>query len=146
MRAKRLMHGSSPVVKEFARCWQQYKKTLARIDFTDMIAMALDAYPYAPGNPTIIFIDEAQDMTPLEWALVRKWGMHAERLIVGGDDDQCIYAFKGASASTFFEHEIPDSNKHILSQSYRVPQAVHTVADRWVQMLTKRQPKFITRV
>jgi DNA helicase-2/ATP-dependent DNA helicase PcrA len=141
MRAKRSEAWLSPLVKEFARCWQQYKVDTGSIDFTDMIAMALERVPYAPGNPTIIFIDEAQDMTPLEWALVRKWGMHAERLIVGGDDDQCIYAFKGASASTFFEHDVPESNKHILSQSYRVPQAVHKVAGKWVQMLTKRQTK-----
>lgn len=141
MRAKRLEVWLSPIVKDFARCWQQYKVDTDSIDFTDMIALALDRIPFAPGSPNIIFIDEAQDMTPLEWALVRKWGMHAETLVVGGDDDQCIYAFKGASASTFFEHDVPEKNKHILNQSYRVPQAVHAVAGRWVQMLTRRQPK-----
>lgn len=141
MRAKRSDLWLSPVVKEFARLWEQFKEATGSIDFTDMIALAIDRVIIAPGSPTVMFIDEAQDMTPLEWALVRKWGMHAEHLIVGGDDDQCIYGFKGASANTFFERDLPDSHRHVLSQSYRIPQTVHRVANRWVQMLTKRQPK-----
>ncbi len=141
IRAKKSTSWLSPVVKEFARAWENFKQSTNSIDFTDMIAIAYDRQPYAPGNPTVMFIDEAQDMTPLEWSLVRKWGRLAEHLIVSGDDDQCIYAFKGASASTFYDANVPDSQKHILNQSYRVPQVVHRKANEWVNMLSKRQPK-----
>lgn len=131
----------SPVVRQFALLWESFKKDTGSIDYTDMIGMALDRIPYAPGQPSIMFIDEAQDMTPLEWALVRQWARSVEHLIVSGDDDQCIYGFKGASAESFYNVNIPDSHKHILTQSYRVPQSVHKIANQWVKLLSKRQEK-----
>jgi DNA helicase II / ATP-dependent DNA helicase PcrA len=140
-RARRSDLWASATVKEFAARWEKFKADTNSIDYTDMIALALDKIPYAPGNPNVMFIDEAQDLTALEWALVRKWGKFTEHLIVAGDDDQCIYGFKGASAETFYGAKIPDSHKHILTQSYRVPQVVHKVANRWVQRLSNRQQK-----
>lgn len=131
----------SPVVHDFAKRWEDFKRETRSIDFTDMISLALKDVIYAPGQPTVMFVDEAQDMTKLEWSLVRKWGQHTQFLIVAGDDDQCIYAFKGASAETFFETDLPESHKHVLKQSHRVPQAVHERAMRWVAALSKRHEK-----
>ncbi len=147
MRARRSERWLSATVKDFAARWEKFKADTSSIDYTDMIALALDRVPYAPGNPNVMFIDEAQDLTALEWALVRKWGKFAEHLIVAGDDDQCIYGFKGADAAKFYDANLPDSHKYILTQSYRVPQRVHAVANRWVRLLSNRQEKeYLPRV
>ena len=61
--------------------------------------------------------------------LVRKWGDRAEYFIIAGDDDQTIYTFTGATPDAFLDPDIPDDHKIILKQSYRVPRAVHGLAD-----------------
>lgn len=130
-----------PLVRAFGEVWEAFKRDTHSIDFTDMIERAYNDVHFAPGNPLVMFVDEAQDMTKLEWALVRKWGKNALHFVVAGDDDQCIYAFKGASAETFFETDLPDERKHVLKQSHRVPVAVHEMANRWIASLDKRHPK-----
>jgi DNA helicase II / ATP-dependent DNA helicase PcrA len=130
-----------PLVRAFGEVWEDFKKQTGSIDFTDMIELAYENVYFAPGNPLVMFVDEAQDLTANEWRLVRKWGKQALHFIVAGDDDQCIYAFKGASPETFFEADLPEDRKHILKQSHRVPQIVHAMANRWIAALSKRQPK-----
>lgn len=128
-------------VRYFAEKWESWKAENEYIDFTDMIEMALNDIEEAPGEPLIGFIDEAQDLTPLELALVRKWGSHMEYLVMAGDDDQSIYAFKGATPDAFLDPPLPASQKRVLAQSYRIPLAVHTFAEDWVLRLSRREPK-----
>jgi superfamily I DNA/RNA helicase len=53
----------------------------------------------------------------------------------------CIYGFKGATPEAFLDKSIPDTHKRILSQSYRVPRAVHRLASRIAGNLSSREPK-----
>lgn len=128
-------------VRAFEARWTAFKVGNGAVDFTDMIAHALTDVEVAPNSPQVIFADEAQDFTPLELALVRKWGRHADRLVLVGDDDQMIYHFKGARVEGLLEPAIPESDKRVLTQSYRVPRTVHAAASRWVSGLTRREPK-----
>jgi ATP-dependent exoDNAse (exonuclease V) beta subunit len=73
--------------------------------------------------------------------LIRQWGKHTDYFIVVGDDDQCIYSFTGATPDAFLAPDIPKEHKIILSQSYRVPRAVHELANRWIVEVKPRQPK-----
>jgi hypothetical protein len=61
----------------------------------------------APGNPKAIFADEAQDLTPLQVALIRKWGRHTRYFVLAGDDDQTIYGFAEATPEALFYPPIP---------------------------------------
>jgi len=61
-------------VQTFRNAWTTWKKFNKLIDFTDMIEIAYRDFSTAPGDPAIGFFDEAQDFTPLELALIRKWG------------------------------------------------------------------------
>lgn len=128
-------------VADFATKWEDWKRAEGVIDFSDMIEMALHDVRNAPGNPDVGFFDEVQDFTPLELALIRSWGQHMERVILAGDDDQCIYGFKGASPDAFLNPPIPDSDKIVLSQSFRVPAAVHRAAEHWIRQLGSREDK-----
>lgn len=128
-------------LKVFARLWTEWKDEHEVVDYTDMIEIALEQAERAPGNPLVGFFDEFQDFTPLEIALVRKWGAHMDRLIIAGDDDQTLYSFKGATPKAFLQPEIPDEQKRFLTQSYRVPRAVQVTAQRWIEMVTEREEK-----
>ena len=44
----------------------------------------------------VLMVDEAQDLTPLQWDMVVKIAKHVDRVYIAGDDDQAIYEWNGA--------------------------------------------------
>jgi len=127
-------------VDELAQAWTSWKAEAGLLDFTDLIEQCLESVPAAPGNPSVIFLDEAQDMDLLEMSLARKWGEEAGYLVVVGDPDQNLYQWRGSDPEVFVEPAIPDDQMRILSQSYRIPRAVHARAVRWIELTPGRTP------
>lgn len=130
-----------PMVSRFAKLWDTFKADLKAVDFTDMIEVALREIQQAPGAPHVGFFDEAQDFTALELALARQWAALMAFAIFAGDDDQCLYAFKGATPEAFLMPPVSAERKRVLAQSYRVPAAVHRYASRWILQVAHREPK-----
>tara|TARA_Y100000310_G_scaffold168479_1_gene168528 strand:- start:263 stop:1882 length:1620 start_codon:yes stop_codon:yes gene_type:complete len=128
-------------VSAFATKWEEWKRESGYFDFTDLIEKGLELVPVAPGNPKVGFFDEAQDFTPLELSLVRQWAESMEWMILVGDDDQCLYRFKGATPSAFLEPEVDPSMKTILSRSWRVPRLIQRKAKAWIETCSRREPK-----
>ena len=127
------------VVRHFGDRWGQWKRDNQLADFTDLIEWCLDSVSAAPGYPDAIFVDEAQDLTPLEWQLVRKWGSHARRLVTVGDPDQTIFNWRGASPTGMTALAVPTERLITLTQSYRVPREVHGRALRWIDRIQGRE-------
>lgn len=117
----------------FQREWEKWKTENGYLDFTGMIEQALETRPICPGNPRVFIVDEAQDCSRLELALVREWAKHSEYVVLAGDGDQAIYAWRGADARAFLAPKIPKENNRHLRKSYRVPVAVHAVATKWIE-------------
>jgi superfamily I DNA/RNA helicase len=128
-------------VTEFIKAWESWKTTNGLVDFTDMIDFTIQAGTPPPGDQIVGIYDEVQDFNRLELTLVRKWAEHQEFVILGGDDDQCLYSFTGASPDAFLDPPVPDIQKRVLSQSWRVPRAVQRVASRWIEQVARREPK-----
>ena len=42
-------------------------------------------------NLDVLFIDEAQDLSPLQWRMVRRLWNKAAKTYIAGDDDQAIF-------------------------------------------------------
>ena len=126
-------------VRGFADRWDSWKKGNGLLDFTDMIEIPYREISEPPGNVKIGFFDESQDFTPLEFALIRKWGKSLDYIVLAGDDDQAIYQFCGARPEVMFEGD--PTAKQVLSQSYRVPRAVHALAQETIQAVRSREPK-----
>jgi superfamily I DNA/RNA helicase len=97
--------------------------------------------PYAPNNPRVIFVDEAQDFTKLQLTVIRNWGLNAEWIVLVGDDDQTIYGFTGATHNAFLQPPLPDKYKTVLKWSYRVPKVVLLRSQRLIQRVAHREPK-----
>ena len=57
-----------------------------------------------------LFIDEAQDLSLLQWEMVRKIWSRAEKTYIAGDDDQAIFKWAGADVDHFIalKEEVTD--------------------------------------
>jgi superfamily I DNA/RNA helicase len=128
----------SPTVTHFAVKWEDFKRQTSTVDFTDMIELALLEVACPVQEPVVICVDEAQDTSKLQWALVRKWASHptCEKLVTAGDPDQSIFEWAGADPSFFVENA--PRRRLVLEQSYRVPREVHAFAQRWIRQVVGR--------
>lgn len=124
-------------VSAFATEWESWKEASGYFDFCDLIDRAPD---YAPSNPAVIFFDEAQDASPAEVKLLRRWGARCHQVITVGDPYQALYAWRGADPDVMFPPGLADDHLRVLHQSYRVPRAVHAVATRWVSKMPGYRP------
>ncbi len=68
------------------------------IDFGDQIYLPCVFNASFPSFPTV-YVDEAQDLSPLNHHMISKLGLGA-RIIAVGDECQSIYAFRGADADS----------------------------------------------
>ena len=127
-------------VQMFATEWEAWKAHTGTVDFTDMIERAYQLGGACPGDPAAIFYDEAQDGSALELSLIKQWAQHAQSTVVAGDDDQCLFSWRGASVKDFLEMS-DETQREVLGHSYRLPVAVHAHAEGWVRRIKVRQPK-----
>ena len=72
------------------------------MDFNDLITTLIKKQNKIPKLKAI-FIDEAQDLSPLQWKLVDILKNKTEHLYLAGDDDQAIYAWAGADVNRFIK-------------------------------------------
>lgn len=120
----------------FAMELAAYKREQRMHDFTDMLELVLSDQLRPPCSH--YFVDEAQDLTPLQWAVVDLWAAQARRVFTFGDDDQCIFAWSGADPHALINRA---GHKLVLSHTYRLPAEIHAEADRIIQRVETRAPK-----
>lgn len=93
------------------------------IDFDDQVYMTTLFVPNLP-KPKWLFVDEAQDMNPLQLALVAR--IKASHTVLVGDPLQAIYAFRGAMSDSFdrIMARWPEAVVLPLNTSFRLPTSV----------------------
>ena len=125
----------------FVDAYEEVKREQGAKDFTDMLT---DYVRGEWGKPPIdvLFLDEAQDYSKLQWQLVQKLiASGLKRVYIAGDDDQAVFTFTGSSEYGFLD--FPCDTEEILEHSYRVPRAIGNVAERLLSRLTRRKEKSI---
>ena len=65
-----------------------------------MIKMLLEKENKIPEFD-VVFIDEAQDLSPLQWKLYDILKQKSKDIYLAGDDDQAIFAWAGADVNRF---------------------------------------------
>ena len=98
------------------------QRTPDRLDFTDMVQKFIDEGVSIPFK--VLMVDEAQDLTPLQWDLVVKLAKAVDRVYIAGDDDQAIYEWNGAEVE-FFQN-FPGKSL-VLKKSVRLNKNIHHV-------------------
>jgi DNA helicase II / ATP-dependent DNA helicase PcrA len=103
------------------------RRTLT-MDFSDQLLMPT-VFPVSFNSPPLVLVDEAQDLSPLNHAMLKKFARR--RLIAVGDECQSIYGFRGADQQSMATLEQAFSMRRlVLSVSFRCPIAVVEAA-RW---------------
>jgi len=107
-------------------------------DFDDQLYFSALFSSHTEAPPSWMFIDEAQDLTPVQLFLVRR--MKPRNLVLVGDPMQAIYAFRGAMSDSFkrIHAQWPDATQLPLLTSFRVPQAT-------IDLLRERNPLLRTK-
>lgn len=108
------------------------------IDFTTMIRRVVDelerggwAVDRALGDLRHLLVDEYQDVNPLQERLIRLLHARGSALFVVGDDDQAIFAWRGADVGNIlsFGTRYPESVAHTLPHNFRSTPAIVQTAD-----------------
>ena len=108
-----------------------YKTSFKLRDFTDMIEQ-FNVSELCPKYD-IVFIDEAQDLSPVQWKMVDIIRQNSKYVILAGDDDQAIYGWAGADVRKF--QDTPCKKDIILPQSYRVPKHIQSIAHKILERI-----------
>ncbi|HSE71384.1 MAG TPA: DNA helicase PcrA [Nocardioidaceae bacterium] len=151
----------------YAEAYTLYQRRLREanaLDFDDLIMTTVHLFRSFPEVRETyrrrfrhVLVDEYQDTNHAQYALVRELcadtdeqpgGSGGERvepseLMVVGDADQSIYAFRGANIRNIlqFEEDFPDATSILLEQNYRSTQTILTAANSVISRNKGRKPK-----
>src|SRR6478752_7184966 len=161
------------IVARVYQGYQSRLKAAAAFDFDDLIMQTvflLQAFPAVAEHYRRRFrhvlVDEYQDTNHAQYMLVKELvgGAHDERevrtadgelvraaasevpaaeLVVVGDADQSIYAFRGATIRNIveFERDYPDARTILLEQNYRSTQTILSAANSVIARNPQRRAK-----
>lgn len=123
-------------LKQFSQALSKYKLDSGLMDFTDMLLQYLESGKAADVDVAII--DEAQDLSVVQWQVIKRAFSGTDEVYIAGDDDQAIYKWSGADVDTFLSLE---GEKEILAQSWRLPASIHRLSQKVIKHVGKRFDK-----
>ena len=144
---------SRPNDRIFARLYKNYQARLTAsngLDFDDLLLecvrlleQSTPALEYWSERFQHILIDEFHDVNAAQFRWAQLLAGKHRNICVVGDDDQSIYAWRGANVKIIldFEREYPDANIIKLEQNYRSTQNILDAAHGVISKNSGRSPK-----
>lgn len=120
----------------FSEALRLYKHERLLLDFTDMLERYAEGG--RPVDVDVAVVDEAQDLTALQWAVAGRAFANAQELWAAGDDDQSIHRWAGAAEEYLLNLEW---HREILPLSHRLPRAIHAFASQITAKIGHRYAK-----
>lgn len=133
---------SYAITQSVITAYEAYKRERGLIDFDDILLRYAE-FP-VDHHYSHIILDEAQDLTPLQWAVFRTIcrGSRVVDVAIAGDPDQCLYEWNGSDAMGMLSwREEFNAEVNILEQSYRVPALCHALAMKVLGRVKTREHK-----
>jgi DNA helicase-2/ATP-dependent DNA helicase PcrA len=119
---------------------RKYKKEKGLVDYDDMLEKFIEQ-DVSPSFD-VLFIDEAQDLSPLQWRMVKTIWKKANKTYIAGDDDQAIFRWAGADVDSFIALKEEVDHIDTLKQSYRIPGGpIHELSQQIIKRVTNRYNK-----
>lgn len=139
--------GSFDEFMMFSEAYNEWKKSNGYVDFNDMLRRTLGKGVVFGGSHLVV--DEAQDLSPLQWKVINRLIELADpkEVHISGDDDQCLYSWCGANPHGMADFgEQNSASPTVLSQSWRVPRKAHKVAQGIITQIERRvEKKYLPR-
>ena len=138
------------VVKYCFNYYQQYLINNRLIDFNDMLFLTAKLFKTNPNllemyhdKYRYILVDEFQDTSPIQEEILELLAKPRNNIFCVGDDDQSIYAFRGAKPAVMFDFAKKYRNCKIvqLPYNYRCTNQIVMAANRLISYNQKRFPK-----
>ncbi|MBQ3520278.1 MAG: UvrD-helicase domain-containing protein, partial [Firmicutes bacterium] len=137
------IHGDDLKAKMAYQVYDGYQKTLKKnnaMDFDDLLLKAVELFEKDEATLLkyqrrfrYIMVDEYQDTNQIQYAFIKMLAEAHNNICVVGDDDQCIYQWRGADIRNIleFEKDFKDAKVIKLEQNYRstsnILEAAHSV-------------------
>ncbi|HEU4324629.1 MAG TPA: UvrD-helicase domain-containing protein [Roseiflexaceae bacterium] len=133
-----------------ARCFKRYQELLREanaLDFDDLLIETVRLFEQHPEvlaryqeRYRYLLADEYQDTNRAQYVLLKQLATRYRNLFVVGDEDQGIYAFRGADIRNIrsFERDYPEAQVILLEQNYRSTQSILDVAQAVINKSHKR--------
>lgn len=138
----------------FIECYtkyEEYKKEKELLDFDDL---QINIFRLFKDNPRIlrsyrnlfkyILVDEFQDCDGLQIEILKMLG-HGNSIFAVGDEDQCIYSFRGSKPECMvdFLKDFEDGSKEYLVYNYRSPNNIVDISKKLISNNKIRNNKII---
>jgi len=123
---------ANPKFVDLIQKYEEFKRKEGFVDYEDFLLVGL-AVAKEKGMKINLVVDEAQDLSPLQWAFVETIG---RTVFIAGDELQSIFSFQGATPETF---ENCSSNTKILDYNYRIPEKIWNIAGMVVEKQIRRK-------
>lgn len=114
-----------PELKQFRAAYEKYKAYHSVLDYTDILELGATAESYPDLD--LLLVDESQDLSPLQWDVVRRLAEHTTKVYLAGDDKQAIFPWAGADVGAFVDLQ---GEVTVLDQGYRMARAPHALAEK----------------
>ena len=120
------------------------------MDFADLLfnvvtlfKLEKDILSYYREHFLYVMVDEYQDTNTVQYLLIRALSDGNKNICVVGDDDQSIYAFRGATIDNIlnFKKDFPDAKTVTLDINYRSSSRILEAANALIEKNNNRQPK-----
>ncbi len=122
--------------------YESYQREFGQMDFDDIMLhchrlLQEDGMALARWQEQFqyILVDEFQDISPLQYEIVRMLAAPEQNLFTVGDDDQSIYGFRGASPDSMqrFRKDYPSAAVISLAGNYRCHRQIVAAALRVIE-------------
>lgn len=129
------------ITKVYER-YEKELKTANAFDFDDLLMKTYillkenkDELEYYQEKFRYIFVDEFQDTNTAQYELVKLLSDKYKNIFVVGDEDQCIYSWRGAQVENVkrFTLDYPDCKIFKLEQNYRSTKKIIAVANKLIK-------------
>ncbi|MGL4992450.1 MAG: DNA helicase PcrA [Sarcina sp.] len=141
--------------EKIANAYELYQKKLKgnnALDFDDLIFKTVelfisneDVLEFYQNKFKYIMIDEYQDTNKAQYEFAKLLAKKYKNICVVGDDDQCIYQWRGADIRNIldFEKDYPDAKVVKLEQNYRSKANILEAANSVIRNNTERKFKVL---
>lgn len=124
----------------FIEDYEEYKHEVEKVDFTDLLTIALENE--ITLNTHVLLVDEYQDFTPLQDAVIKSISKDCDYVIIAGDPGQAIYGVFGGRPELFNNFKA-DTNT-ILQHSHRLYTPIWNLARETLAIERQDTPEIVT--